>query len=65
MNKRNLIPLLPMAFLFVAPWTHKLLFYNLTAAWPNIGADGAHTIIVFTSIAALIITVPLFHFYKD
>lgn len=65
MNKRNLIPLLPMAFLLVAPWTHKLLFYNLMAAWPNIGADGAHTTIIIATIFVFPITIFLSLTYRD
>lgn len=53
---KKLKVLLPTAALFASPWVHKLIFLNLTAAWPTIDVGGAHFIAICGAGFALLIT---------
>ncbi len=53
---KKLKMILPMAFLFVAPWTHWILYNNLLLAFPGTSVETAHGIVGVASTVALIVT---------
>ena len=52
MKKLNLKLLVVAFVLFLPPWTHKLVYENILAAFPNTHQDGAHFAALILGIIA-------------
>lgn len=52
--KRKFWALLPTILLFAMPWTHRLVYYNILAAWPDMDPGGAHFVSIFGTVIATV-----------
>lgn len=57
--KRKIKACVPFVILFAAPWTHKLIYLNLRAAWPEMDSATAHGLGIGGAILAFIFSMLL------